>query len=147
MKTRISLIMAIMFIFTSICFAGPRQMAEISLGGMMFKDKIQVFTMQDPDMPFITIYLSTIKSGNPLAMADPSNNCVSTRLTKKIGKIVTKLNPEVINLRKSVGWKSLKLARFYDAANETMVYVTYSTKVFEGSYKHTISTVPLGEFR
>ena len=147
MKTRISLIMAILFIFTSICFAGPRQMAEISLGGMMFKDKIQVFTMQDPDMPFITIYLSTIKSGNPMALADPSNNCVSTRLTRKIGTIVKTVNAEVINLKKSVGWKSLKLARFYDEPNKTMVYVTYSTKVFEGSYKHTISTVPLGEYR
>lgn len=129
---------------TSISFAGGgRKIAEITLKGLMFKDKLNVLVFQDPQMPFISIYLTHIKAGG-LAFADPSNNSIATRLTGDIGKIVTKSNPTVINLKKSIGWKTLKIARFYDRANNTMVYVTYSTKVIEGSLKHSMSVVPLG---
>ena len=146
MKKRIVLITLVLVIcFTSIGLAAnQRKIAEISLKGLMFKDKINVLVFQDPDMPFISIYLTHVKSGSPLAMSDPSNNSIATRLTGKLGKIVTKSNPAVINLKKSIGWKTLKIARFWDAKNKTMIYVTYSTKIIEGSLKHSMSVVPLG---
>lgn len=147
MKKKSMLIgMSLVFLcFISISFAGgSRKIAEISLKGLMFKDKINVLVFQDPDMPFISIYLTHIKAGSPLALADPSNNSIATRLTGKLGKIIKKSNPAVINLKKSIGWKTLKIARFYDSVNKTLIYVTYSTKIIDGSLKHSMSVVPLG---
>jgi len=144
MKKIIALTIILVFCLTSISFAGGgRKIAEITLKGLMFKDKINVLVFQDPDMPFISIYLTHIKAGG-FALADPSNNSIATRLTGQLGKIVTKSNPAVINLKKSIGWKTLKIARFYDEPNNTMIYVTYSTKIIEGSLKHSMSVVPLG---
>jgi CreA protein len=144
MKKIITLVAVLVLCISSISFAnGGRKIAEITLKGLMFKDKINVLVFQDPDMPFISIYLTHIKAGG-FAMADPSNNSIATRLTGDLGEIVTKANPAVINLKKSIGWKTLKIARFYDEPNNTMVYVTYSTKVIEGSLKHSMSVVPLG---
>ena len=144
MKKMIFIVLILVMGFTTFSYGGMRKLTEIPLGGMFMVDKIQVFEIQDSDMPFISIYLTSIKSGNPMAMADPSDNSISTRLTGKIGKINKKTNMKVINLKKSIGWKTLKIARFYDNINNTLVYVTYSTKVFNGSYKHSISVVPLG---
>jgi len=148
LKNKITTIIIVLIMsFVSISYATEvRRMAEISLGGIMFKDKIEILSFQDPDMPFITIYLTTIDTGVPLA-SDPSNNSVATRLTGKITNIVKTTNQEVINLKKSIGWKTLKIARFYDELNQTMVYVTYSTKMISGSWKHSLSVVPLGEDR
>jgi len=144
-KRIIAITLALVICLTTIGFASDgRKIAEITLKGLMLKDKINVLVFQDPDMPFISIYLTHIKSGNPLAFADPSNNSIATRLTGKLGKIVTKSNPAVINLKKSIGWKTLKIARFWDAKNKTMIYVTYSTKIIDGSLKHSMSVVPLG---
>lgn len=119
---------------------------EIKLGNV-FPNKIQVLKFQDPDMPFITIYLSNIKAGNPTAFADPSDNSIATRLTGKVGTIVKTMNPSVIDLKKSIGWKSLKLARVWDEANKSVVYVTYSTKWMDGSLKHSLSAVALGNLK
>ena len=145
MKNRIAAITVILVMcLSTISFAdNGRKIAEITLKGLMFKDKLNVLVFQDPQMPFISIYLTHIKAGG-FAMADPSNNSIATRLTGDVGKIVEKSNSAVINLKKSIGWKTLKIARFYDKANNTMVYVTYSTKVIEGSLKHSMSVVPLG---
>lgn len=146
-KRIICIVISIIICFVSISFAGElRKIADVKLGSM-FPDKIQIFTLQDPQMPFITIYLTDIKAGNPLAFADPSNNSIATRLTGKITNIVKTMNPEVINLSKSIGWKTLKIARFWDEPNQCLVYVTYSTKVIDGSIKHSLSAVPLGENR
>ncbi len=145
MKKIIVMISILVLCLTTISFAGDgRKIAEITLKGLFLKDKINVLVFQDPQMPFISIYLTHIKAGG-FAMADPSNNSIATRLTGDVGKIYKEANPAVINLKKSIGWKTLKIARFYDKSNNTMVYVTYSTKVIEGSLKHSMSVVPLGK--
>jgi CreA protein len=37
----------------------------------------------------------------------------------------------------------MKIRRIYDAENQTLMYVSYSTKETSGSFKHSLSTVPL----
>lgn len=44
---------------------------------------------------------------------------------------------------KSVLFKTLKIRRIYDEGSQTLLYLSYSTKEIEGSYKHSLSTVPL----
>ncbi len=156
MKVKLKIIIMLLVLsIPSTCMADGKKKAhvgamtkigEIAIGAY-FPNKIQVLRIQDPDMPFITIYLTTVKAGSPMAIADPSDNSIATRLTGPITEIVKKTNPEIVNLNKSIGWKTIKIARFWDEANQTAVYVPYSTKVIDGSNKHSLSVVPLGKHR
>lgn len=115
-------------------------------------DVIRVLRVDDPENPFISIFFTTIKSGKVLAFADPSNTSISVRLTGDIpidknGKrlINTKANKDIAHIRKSIGSKIMKIARFYDEEKDTMTYLVYTTKMLDGSLKHSISVVPLGK--
>lgn len=115
-------------------------------------DIIRVLRVNDPENPFISIFFTTIKSGKVLAFADPSNTSISVRLTGDIpidknGKriINTRANKDIAHIRKSIGSKVMKIARFYDKEKDTMIYLVYTTKVLDGSLKHSISVVPLGK--
>ena len=47
--------------------------------------------------------------------------------------------------RESRSWlfKKLQVVRFYDRPNNTLIYLSYSDKLVEGSPKNSISTVPI----
>lgn len=115
-------------------------------------DVIKIIRVEDPENPFVSIFFTTIKSGKLLAFADPSNTSISARLTGKIpldkdGKriINKKQNKDIAHIRKSIGSKVMKIARFYDANMDTLVYLVYTTKLLDGSLKHSLSVVPLGK--
>lgn len=114
-------------------------------------DVIKVIRVDDPDNPFVSIYFTTIKSGEIFAMADPSNTSIATRLTKPVpvdknGKQIINKNPskEIVAVSKSIGTKEMKIARWYDAEKNTLIYLVYTTKWIGGSLKHSISAVALG---
>ena len=135
--------------------AGPKavKIGEVTcikrmIGG---NDVIPIIRIDDPENPFISIYVSQVTSGAWLAMADPSNSSIATRLTGKIpldasGKqIINKTtNLNIGHFRKSIGSKVMKIARWYDHGKNVLVYVVYTTKAFDGSAKHSLSVVPLG---
>lgn len=119
---------------------------------MQGNDIIKVIRVDDPENPFISIFFTTIKSGKIMAFADPSNTSISVALTgdipvNKNGKrlINTKTNKDIASVRKSIGSKIMKIARFYDKEKDTMIYLVYTTKILDGSLKHSISVVPLGK--
>jgi CreA protein len=37
----------------------------------------------------------------------------------------------------------MKIRRIFDAEHQTLMYLSYSTKETSGSFKHSLSTVPL----
>jgi CreA protein len=37
----------------------------------------------------------------------------------------------------------MKVRRIYDQENQTLLYLSYTTKETDGSFKHSLSTVPL----
>ena len=49
----------------------------------------------------------------------------------------------VFRKSKSVFFKTMKVRRIFDPANQTLMYLSYSTKETSGSFKHSLSTVPL----
>ena len=49
----------------------------------------------------------------------------------------------VFTKSKSILFKSLKIRRIFDQSTQTLLYISYSTKEIEGSFKHSMSTVPL----
>jgi CreA protein len=125
--------------------AGARKVGEVECIKRLVQgnDRIKIMGVEDPDNLFVTLYFTTIKSGKLLAFADPSNTSISARLTGKITVVNKKTNLDIASIRKSIGTKVMKIARFYDAEKNVLVYLVYTTKILDGSLKHSISVVPL----
>jgi CreA protein len=55
----------------------------------------------------------------------------------------SKAGDVVFKKSKSIFFKTMKIRRIFDAQTQTLMYVSYSTKETSGSFKHSLSTVPL----
>jgi catabolite regulation protein CreA len=110
---------------------------------------LQTLRIDDPNNPFISIYVTHI-IGTGIQFSDPSNVSIACRLTGKIpmkdGKQVvdTRTNHNVVNFSKSIGTKVMRVSRCYDKNKNVLIYRVYTTKLFDGSLKHSMSVVPLG---
>lgn len=144
----------IFLLFCGISLAGPKKIGDVTCINRIGPrdDVIKVLRVDDPENPFVSIYLTQIKAGEWLAMADPSNTAIACRLTGKIPvdrngqQIINKsTNKDITSFRKSIGTKIMKIARWYDAEKNVLVYVVYTTKLLHGSLKHSLSVVPLGK--
>lgn len=119
---------------------------KISLGLFTTKD-IKINTFIDPKVPGVTCHVSHIEAD--LDFSDPSDMGIACRQTGDItaamlATIDTSKGGEVIfKQSKSILFKSLKIRRIVDAESQSLLYVSYSTKEINGSYKHSLSTVPL----
>ncbi len=119
---------------------------KVSLGLFTTKDVI-IDARQDPKVAGVTCHISRIEAN--LSLADPSDMSISCRQTgpisaAELADIDKSKNGEVIfKASLSVLFKTLKVRRIYDAENQTLLYLSYSTKETNGSHKHALSTVPL----
>ncbi|SQD79337.1 CreA family protein [Moritella yayanosii] len=119
---------------------------KISLGLFTTKD-IKINSFVDPAISGVTCHVSHIEA--VLDFSDPSDMGIACRQTGDItatmlATIDTSKSGEVIFKKsKSILFKSLKIRRIYDADSQSLLYVSYSTKEINGSYKHSLSTVPL----
>jgi CreA protein len=111
-------------------------------------DKVVVDGFDDPDVAGVACHISRAQRGGisgGLGFAeDPSDASIACR---QIGPIVfrKKLSDgeRVFDERRSVIFKSLQVVRFFDPQRKVLVYVSYSDRVFTGSPKNSISSVPL----
>ncbi|QIZ77292.1 CreA family protein [Ferrimonas lipolytica] len=119
---------------------------EVSLGWFTTKDVV-IKDFQDPKVPGVTCHIASIEAD--LSLADPSNSSIACRQTGEIflaniNDIDKSDNGELVfKQSKSILFKSLKVRRIFDQENQTLLYLSYSTKETEGSYKHSLSTVSL----
>lgn len=110
---------------------------------------LETLRIDDPDNPFVSIYVTHIVATG-WQFSDPSNVSIAARLTGKIpikdGKqVINKtVNHNVANFKKSIGSKVMRISRAYDHEKNVLVYRVYTTKLFDGSLKHSMSVVPLG---
>lgn len=77
---------------------------------------------------------------------DPSNSSIACRQTGPItiGKIeMDEDGEEVFKQRRSIIWKQLVVKRIFDKANNTIIYLSHSREIQDGSAKMSMSTVPL----
>ncbi len=77
---------------------------------------------------------------------DPSNSSIACRVTGpvSIGQIdLDRDGEEVFKEGRSFLWKKLVVKRIYDKQNDTLIYLSHTREVAEGSAKMSISTVPL----
>jgi CreA protein len=125
---------------------GDKEVGDVSLGMFTLKD-IKLNTLDDPIITGVTCHVASIEAD--LSLADPSDSSISCRQTgeitpEMIAQIDKSKSGEVVFKKsKSIFFKSMKVRRIYDADNQTLMYLSYSTKETSGSFKHSLSTVPL----
>ncbi|WP_076409497.1 CreA family protein [Shewanella sp. UCD-KL12] len=133
-------------IFLGLTACGGDDVAKVSLGLFTTKDVI-IDARHDPKVNGVTCHISRIEAN--LSLADPSDMSISCRQTgpitaADIAGIDKSKNGEIVFKQSlSILFKSLKVRRIYDAENQTLLYLSYSTKETKGSHKHALSTVPL----
>ncbi len=119
---------------------------KVSLGWFTLKDLV-IRDFADPLIPGVTCHIASVEAN--LSLADPSNSSIACRQTgpiraADIERIDRSEGGELVfKQSKSVLFKSLKVRRIFDEKNQTLLYLSYSTKESEGSHKHSLSTVAL----
>lgn len=122
------------------------EVGDVSLGLFTMKD-IKISNLDDDKIPGVTCHIASVEAN--LSLADPSDSSISCRQTGEITPDMiaqidrSKSGEVVFKQSKSIFFKSMKVRRIYDAENQTLLYLSYTTKETEGSFKHSLSTVPL----
>jgi CreA protein len=111
-------------------------------------DKIVVDAFEDPKVDGVTCHIARAQTGGvkgAIGVAeDTSDASIACRQTGPIAfKAALKDGEGVFDERRSLIFKRLQVVRFFDRAHNTLVYVSYSDRIVEGSPKNSISTVPL----
>lgn len=114
-------------------------------------DKIKIEAFADPKIDGITCYISRAVTGGitgAIGLAedtsDASIECVQTGpIVFKEAIAIREKGEEVFNERRSILFKALHVGRFYDETANSLVYLTWSDKLIQGSPKNSISAVTL----
>lgn len=122
------------------------EVGDVSLGMFTMKD-IKLTHLVDPVVSGVTCHVASVEAD--LSFSDPSDSAISCRQTGEItpemlANIDKSTSGEIVFRKsKSIFFKSMKIRRIFDAKNQTLMYLSYSTKETSGSFKHSLSTVPL----
>lgn len=122
------------------------EVGDVGLGWFTLKD-IKISKLDDDKVPGVTCHIASIEAN--LSFSDPSDSSIACRQTgaitpEMIAKIDKSSSGEVLFRKsKSIFFKTMKVRRIYDAENQTLMYLSYTTKETDGSFKHSLSTVPL----
>lgn len=146
------------FLFGLVCATvGSAQAEQVGSVDTVFKllgpdHKILVEAFDDPDVKNVTCYISRaktggIKGGLGLAedTADAAISCQQVGPIELSDKIKNgKAEGDVVfQKRTSLVFKKLQVVRFYDAKRNSLIYLSYSDKVIDGSPKNALSAVPI----
>ena len=108
--------------------------------------KIVVEAYDDPKVAGVTCYVSRAKTGGvkgALGLAvDKSEASIACR---QVGPVSVKQplpqQEEVFNERLSILFKRLRIVRMVDRARNTLVYLTYSDRLVDGSPQNAVTAV------
>jgi CreA protein len=108
---------------------------------------VQIVAFNDPEVEGVTCHLSRPVTGGLSGLAgmaeEKSDASIACRQTGPI-TVTGDLDPdgeEVFNEDRSLWFKALRVHRFFDEEANTLVYLTTSKKLFDGSPKNSLSTV------
>ena len=130
--------------------ASAQEVGEIGVDWL--GNDIIIEAIHDPKVEGVTCHVSYFERGMIDRLQkgnwfeDPSNTSIACRQTGpiRIGDIdLGKDGEEVFKQGISLIWKKQVVNRIYDRQNETLIYLSHSRQVQDGSAKMAISTVPL----
>ncbi len=151
MRTRIALGLTLIFLI------GTAAAEIIGSVATKFKwmgpnDKILIEVFEDEAIPGVACYLSRAKTGGVSGAVGVAEDTSDAAIhCAQVGHITLpddirdgkQDGSEVFKKRTSLLFKSLQVVRFYDAPRHTLVYLSYSDRVIEGSPKNSITAVPI----
>lgn len=114
--------------------------------------KIVIEAFNDPKIDGISCHISRAKTGGitgTLGIAEDTSDasiaCRQTGVVTLPKDIESKKNDgeRVFKESTSFLFKHIQVVRFYDPKRNTLVYLTYSDKLIDGSPKNSISTVQI----
>ena len=137
-----------------LCLSGLAAAEPIGEVDTVFKligpdHKIVVDAHDDPKVSGVTCYVSRAKTGGvsgALGLAeDKSEASIACRQVGPISFVgkPLELREEVFNERISLVFKRLRVVRMVDRKRNTLVYMTYSDRVIEGSPQNSVTAVPV----
>lgn len=108
--------------------------------------KIVVEAYDDPRVKGVTCYVSRAKTGGikgALGLAeDKAEASIACRQVGPISVLQPlPLQEEVFNQRISLVFKKLRIVRMVDPPRNTLVYLTYSDRLIEGSPQNSVTAV------
>lgn len=143
-------LLAITFAF-AFAFASTAHAEEIGSVDTVFKfigpdHKIVVEAYDDPGVTGVTCYMSRAKTGGlkgAFGLAeDKSEASIACR---QVGPIAIpkpiREQEEIFSERTSLIFKRLRIVRMVDAKRNSLVYLTYSDRVIEGSPQNSVAVV------
>ncbi|MBC7436213.1 MAG: CreA family protein [Bdellovibrionales bacterium] len=111
--------------------------------------KIVVEAYDDPKVAGVTCYVSRAKTGGIKGMVglaeDKAEASIACRQTGPIAFKGDKLDKqeEMFSERISLVFKKLRVIRMVDKQRSTLVYLTYSDRLIDGSPQNSVTAVPL----
>ncbi|MDO6695380.1 CreA family protein [Aliiglaciecola sp. 3_MG-2023] len=139
-------LITILLLSLSMSACSDNEVGDVSLGVFTTKD-IKLDALQDPIVTGVTCHISSIEAN--LDLSDPSDSSIACRQTGEItAEMINQIDKSdsgevVFKKSKSIFFKNMKVRRIFDPQSQTLMYLSYSTKETSGSYKHSLSTVPL----
>jgi CreA protein len=134
------------------CAPGAEEIGSVStkFKWMGPNDKIVVEVFQDPQIPGVACYLSRAKTGGISGAVGVAEDTSDASLDcRQVGPVELPEaiasgeadGDDVFKKRTSLLTKTLQVVRFYDAPRNTLVYLSYSDRIIEGSPKNSVSVV------
>lgn len=110
--------------------------------------KIVVDAYDDPKVQGVACYVSRAKTGGIKgAIGIAEDKAEASIACRQVGPVVIRQplphQEEVFNERISLVFKRLRIVRMVDLQRNTLVYLTYSDRLIEGSPQNSITAVPV----
>lgn len=111
--------------------------------------KIVVDAYDDPKVAGVTCYVSRAKTGGIKgAMGLAEDKAEASIACRQVGPIsftgkALETQEEMFNERISLVFKRLRVVRMVDRKRNTLVYLTYSDRVIDGSPQNSVTAVPV----
>ena len=108
--------------------------------------KIVVDAYDDPKVAGVACYVSRAKTGGVKgALGLAEDKAEASIACRQVGPIAVKQplpqQEEVFNERMSLVFKRLRIVRMVDRARNTLVYLTYSDRLIDGSPQNAVTAV------
>ena len=134
----------------ALCLAALPLRAEVvgKVGVDWVGNDIYIEAIPDPKVQGVTCYVSRAKTGGikgGLGLAeDRAEASIACRQTGPISfpKPIRR-QEEMFSERISLVFKRLRVVRMVDAKRNTLVYLTYSDRLIEGSPQNSVTAVPV----
>ena len=140
-------------LLAALLLAAPAHAEKVGEVGVDWTgNDIVIEAVRDPKVEGVTCHLAYFERGliDRLSQGnwfeDPSNSSIACRQTGPItiGDIDrSDEGEEVFREGQSIVFKSIRVKRIFDEANQTLIYLAHARELAEGSAKMSISTVPL----